>query len=186
MSGVFQKYWPPPPSPPGECIVYPRGPAFDAGGGHTHWVGRGVRGQYFGRRQTQLWARICKPFKEPRNRFPASRAGTTTLFDVLVRLATLAVEIDFLKSIPGLLNRLQIQALNSTYVSTMCHLLFSGRFLLCRFKTDESFNTKFHAKTCHGAHGWPLTRSILKYNLSWTRFLWAVLVHLHSKDCVTR
>jgi hypothetical protein len=25
-------------------------------------------------------ARICKPFKEPRNRFPAWRAGTTTLF----------------------------------------------------------------------------------------------------------
>ncbi len=24
-----------------------------------------------------FWARICKPFKEPRNRFPAWRAGTT-------------------------------------------------------------------------------------------------------------
>ncbi len=32
---------------------------------------------------TTLWARICKPFKEPRNRFPAWRAGTTTLFNVL-------------------------------------------------------------------------------------------------------
>jgi hypothetical protein len=27
-------------------------------------------------------ARICKPFKEPWNRFPAWRAGTKTLFDV--------------------------------------------------------------------------------------------------------
>jgi hypothetical protein len=33
-------------------------------------------------------ARICKPFKEPRIRFPAWRAGTTTLFDVTVRHAT--------------------------------------------------------------------------------------------------
>ncbi len=30
-------------------------------------------------------ARICKPFKEPKNRFPAWRAGTTTLFDVPAR-----------------------------------------------------------------------------------------------------
>ncbi len=27
-------------------------------------------------------ARICKPFKDPMNRFPAGRAGTTTLFVV--------------------------------------------------------------------------------------------------------
>ncbi len=27
-------------------------------------------------------ARICKLFREPNNRFPAWRAGTTTLFDV--------------------------------------------------------------------------------------------------------
>jgi len=35
-----------------------------------------------------LRARICKPFKVPRNRFPASPAGTTTLFDVSTRQAT--------------------------------------------------------------------------------------------------
>jgi hypothetical protein len=35
-----------------------------------------------------LRARICKPFKEPRNRFLAWRANTTTLFDVLARQAT--------------------------------------------------------------------------------------------------
>ncbi len=34
---------------------------------------------------TIIKARICKPFKEPRNRFPAWRAGTTTLFDVSAR-----------------------------------------------------------------------------------------------------
>jgi hypothetical protein len=28
--------------------------AFGAGGGHTRWVERGVGGQYFGRRETQL------------------------------------------------------------------------------------------------------------------------------------
>jgi hypothetical protein len=30
-------------------------------------------------------ARICKPFKEPRNQFPAWRVGTTTLFVVPAR-----------------------------------------------------------------------------------------------------
>jgi hypothetical protein len=47
MSCVFQNIDPPPPSPPGEC-------AFVAGGGHTRRVERGVGGQYFGRRKTQL------------------------------------------------------------------------------------------------------------------------------------
>jgi hypothetical protein len=46
-------------------------------------------------------ARICKPYKEPRNRFSAWRAGTTTLFFVPARLA---------ESIPGLHKRLQIRA----------------------------------------------------------------------------
>ncbi len=47
MSCVFQNIDPSPPSPPGEC-------AFVAGGGHNRRVERGVKGQYFGRRQTQL------------------------------------------------------------------------------------------------------------------------------------
>jgi hypothetical protein len=34
---------------------------------------------------SQCRSRICKPFKEPRNRFPGWRAGTTTLFDVPAR-----------------------------------------------------------------------------------------------------
>jgi len=34
MSGVFQNI---DPSPPGECVP----PAFNAGGGHTHWAERG-------------------------------------------------------------------------------------------------------------------------------------------------
>ncbi len=33
-------------------------------------------------------ARICKPFKQPRNRFPAWRDGTTSLFTVPARQAT--------------------------------------------------------------------------------------------------
>jgi hypothetical protein len=55
-------------------------------------------------------ARICKLVKEPRNRFPAWRAGTTTLFDVPARQATQAGGIDSLESIPGLLKRFQIWA----------------------------------------------------------------------------
>jgi hypothetical protein len=45
-------------------------------------------------------SRICKPFKEPRSRFPAWRAGTTTLFHVPARQATYAGGIDSLRSIP--------------------------------------------------------------------------------------
>ncbi len=56
-------------------------------------------------------ARICKFFKEPRNRFPAWLAGTTTLFDVTANQATWAVGIDSLELISGLLNRLQIRTL---------------------------------------------------------------------------
>ncbi len=55
-------------------------------------------------------ARICKPFNEPRNRFLAWRAGTTTLFVVSTRQASKAYGIDSSESIPGLLKRLQIQA----------------------------------------------------------------------------
>jgi hypothetical protein len=55
-------------------------------------------------------ARICKPLKEPRNRFPAWRAGTTTLFDVPAHQATWGGGIDSLESIPGLLKHLQIRA----------------------------------------------------------------------------
>ncbi len=48
--------------------------------------------------------RICKPFKQPRNRFPAWRAGSTTLLDVPARQATQA----------GLLKRLQIRTLTKS------------------------------------------------------------------------
>ncbi len=57
------------------------------------------------------WARICKPLKEPRNRFPAWRAGTTTLFVVPARQTTEAGEIDSSESVPGLHIHLQIRAL---------------------------------------------------------------------------
>jgi hypothetical protein len=56
-------------------------------------------------------ARICNPFKEPRNRFLARWAGTTTLFVVTARQATLAVGIDSSEPISGLLKRLQIRTL---------------------------------------------------------------------------
>jgi hypothetical protein len=46
------------------------------------------------------WARSCKPFKEPKKRCPAWRAGTATL--------------------PGLLKRLQIRALGSLKVLKYC------------------------------------------------------------------
>jgi hypothetical protein len=43
---------------------------------------------------------MCKPFKNPRNRFP-SYSGPTTLFVVPAHQATLAGGIDSSESIPG-------------------------------------------------------------------------------------
>jgi hypothetical protein len=57
----------------------------------------------------EIRVRICKPFKEHRNRFPAWRAGATTLFDVTACQATVH---KLSESIPGLLKRLQIRALD--------------------------------------------------------------------------
>ncbi len=48
--------------------------------------------------------RICKPFKEPRNRFPAWRAGTTILFDVGYRPARLHRLAESLNGFLGSLN----------------------------------------------------------------------------------
>jgi hypothetical protein len=55
-------------------------------------------------------ARICKPFKEPRNRFQAWRASAITLFGVPARQATLAGRINSSYRFLGLLKRLQILA----------------------------------------------------------------------------
>ncbi len=59
---------------------------------------------------SQARARTCRHFKEPRNRFPARRAGTTTLFCAPARQVTQAGEIDSSDSIPGLHKRVQIRA----------------------------------------------------------------------------
>ncbi len=64
-------------------------------------------------------ARIFKPLKEPRNRFPAWRAATTALFDVPARQATQAGGIGSLESIAGL----------QTYANTR-----SGRKIFCSCK----------------------------------------------------
>jgi hypothetical protein len=52
--------------------------------------------------------RFCKPFMEPRNRFPVWRDGTKSLLEVPTCQATEAGGIDSLESIPGLLKRLKI------------------------------------------------------------------------------
>jgi hypothetical protein len=75
-------------------------PPFDAGEGHPRCERGGGRVPIPTRGHT-LWysiftfyfllcgrACICKPFKEPRKRFPAWRVGTTTLFVVPARQAT--------------------------------------------------------------------------------------------------
>ncbi len=54
-------------------------------------------------RDFELWARICRPFKEPRNRFPAWRAGTQLYLSYwpagLLRLAKSIPRNRFLGSI---------------------------------------------------------------------------------------
>jgi hypothetical protein len=89
----------------------------------------------------KVGARICKPFKEPRNRFPAWRDGTTTLFDIPIpaRQATYSRPTDsitwnqFLGSVNvynlGLYIRLQLSRyfVNKTYMK-LALLHFSSHF----------------------------------------------------------
>jgi hypothetical protein len=71
--------------------------------------------------ETQSPYSICRPFKEPRNRFPAWRVGTTTLFVVQACQAAWAGGIGSSESIPGLHKRLQIRAQDtlSLYCTTL-------------------------------------------------------------------
>ncbi len=66
----------------------------------------------FWRHPEPVFVRSSRPFKEPRNRFPAWRACTTTLFVVPARQATWVGGIGLSESIPGLHKRLQIRALD--------------------------------------------------------------------------
>ncbi len=66
--------------------------------------GQPVRLPYLTYRPTNR-ARICKPIREPRNRFPAWQAGTTFIFVVPACQATKACGIQSSESIPGLHNR---------------------------------------------------------------------------------
>jgi hypothetical protein len=54
-------------------------------------------------------ARICKPFKGPRNRFPAWRAGMTAQFVASWPVSYIGWRNRCSESIPGLLKRLQIR-----------------------------------------------------------------------------
>jgi hypothetical protein len=69
-------------------------------------------------------ARICRPFKEPRNRFPACRDGTKTLFVVLARQAPWGGEIDSSESIPELRICLQIRARDDEVMTSTSSSIF--------------------------------------------------------------
>ncbi len=69
------------------------------------------RGLYDNLTYPSARARICRPFKEPRRRFPAWRTWSTTLFVAPTRQSTKAGGIGPSESIPGLHKRLQIRAL---------------------------------------------------------------------------
>jgi hypothetical protein len=96
MSCFFQNNEPPPP------LFPPCAASVVAGGGQTRRVERGVGGQYFGRRKTQLCTlpQICQLFRSPK--------------------------IDSLESIPGILESLQIRALELqklTLTAQCCNFL---------------------------------------------------------------
>ncbi len=81
---------------------------------------------------------ICKPFKEPMNRFSVWWAGTTTIFNLPARKATYAGGIDYLESIPGLLNHSQIRAQDSGLY------LCRGSWGLLWFDLSPSFAPQFY------------------------------------------
>jgi len=78
-------------------------------------LGRYLYGRMPKKRTLAIWAQICKPFKEPRNRFLAARYDNP-----IWRIGPpgyIGWQIDSLESIPALLKRLQIRALNSQWIS---------------------------------------------------------------------
>jgi hypothetical protein len=100
--------------------------------------------------QNSFRARICKPYKEPRNRFPANRASATTLFVVPARQATKAGGVDSSESIPGLHKCLQIRAQSSNemrHCNIYCiyRTIFKVLIFLNSLKgpTHEIFDAKF-------------------------------------------
>ncbi len=103
MSLVFHNIDPPPHPPHRPPSVYPPS-AFGAGGGHTRWVEKGVGGQYFGRRETQictlhvstLWVqRSTSVCEEQQRRFRGIYhvKRTTVEVEFLVEIQTKAVRI---------------------------------------------------------------------------------------------
>ncbi len=95
---------------------------------------------------TQIRARICRPFKEPRNLFPAWRASTTTLFVVPASQATKAGGIDSSESNPELHKRLQIRA--QLKISNNCQKIRSRTQLRSR---ATSYTTA-HPYICSKIH----------------------------------
>ncbi len=82
-------------------------------------LGARMNHQYIGK---PARARICKPFKEPRNRFPpAWRADRTTLFDVTARSGYISWWNRLLGIDSWPLTRLQIRA--------QCHANYVGNVL---------------------------------------------------------
>ncbi len=88
-------------------------------------------------------ARICKPFKVPRNQFPAWRAGTPTLFVVTARHATHAGGIESSESIPSLLKRLP----NTGSGGPVRQPYSYSVFIPCRLFKNSSTGLKFYLKT---------------------------------------
>jgi hypothetical protein len=91
---------------------------------------------------------ICRPFQEPRNRFPAWRAGSKTLFVVLARQATKVGEIDSSESIPGLHKRLQIRALAA--ISSLFHCVIFLTSFICSKHNRYTEYTQQNSMSCAG------------------------------------
>ncbi len=81
-------------------------------------------------------ARICKPFREPRYRFLAWWAGTTTIFVVSAHQVTKACGIESSESIPELHNRLQIRA----QLNGCCHFRSLYSLLLWRHNDEALYS----------------------------------------------
>ncbi len=92
------------------------------------------------RLQTQN--RICRPFKEPRNQFPAQRAGTTTLFDVPARQPTQACGINSLEWTTRLLKRLHIR--DTGYIQSKVFAICIGQ-AVAMSSYEIKYTTAFRA-----------------------------------------
>ncbi len=133
--------------------------------------GENIFGRLRKRPHIFYWARICKPFKEPRNRFPAWRADTTTLFVIWARVCNCLQTRALMLS-----NRVHLPPLASYHSNLLIYFYVSPFFFsLChKYKKLYIYRVWVSSNTVYSPlrsalYGWLLvSKALIRYFLDST------------------